>query len=239
MSINIANALITTTETALQCSLPIERVEFWDVVLACGVQRGSLTGDQCGRFHLLRGPVVSSSAMATIVPPPSKKQKRETARAVLAASTSLTAANRPQAPAIVVQFSSSKDGSALGPAVRLPSDTDRAGLGALTNQLKKTQKQLQRASRRRGDSDGSDDEDDDDEPTPYSFYVSIPGQEENALVTTDLQDVLKRYEKLISAEDVLTVVCEPEAIFKVRPVARCSSTLNGRQICRSPWHAPC
>lgn len=128
---------------------------------------------------------------------------------------------------IVVQFTSSKDGSAIGPPIRLPADTDRAGLELLANKLAKAQK-------------ADDEGDEDDEPTPYSFHVAIPasspkGKEKEGGETTrvpvlkDLQDVLQKNESTLSVEDVLTVVCEPEAIFKVRQVTRCSSTLSGKQ----------
>jgi ribosome assembly protein 4 len=160
--------------------------------------------------------------MATVVPPPSKKAKLEARRSANAGATI------PSGPAVnlVVQFTSSKDGTPIGPPIRLPADTDRAGLELLANKLAKAQNQ------------DDDDEEQDDEPTPYSFHVSIPapsvkGKEKapqeftRVPVLKDLQEVLKKNESSISVEDVLTVVCEPEAIFKVRQVTRCSSTLAG------------
>jgi hypothetical protein len=42
----------------------------------------------------------------------------------------------PKAPTVVVQFKSSVDGSAIGPAVSLPADTARDGMEMLVNRLK-------------------------------------------------------------------------------------------------------
>lgn len=167
--------------------------------------------------------------MATVIPPPSKK-----ARLALKRSANLGAVeNTSPAINVVVQFTSSKDGSPIGPPIRLPANTDRQGLELLANQLAKAQR-----AQDRDPNDGSDNEDDDDEPTPYSFHVALPatsskGKEreddmaERVPVLKDLQDVIKKHEQSISVEDVLNVVCEPEAVFKVRQITRCSSTLSG------------
>lgn len=161
--------------------------------------------------------------MATLVPPPSKKARREEREKVAQASTSASGSNGPLAPNLVVSFSNAKDDSSLGPAVRLPADTDKAGLELLANQLAKAQKKLQKHL------DGEDDEDeDDDEPVPFSFHVLLPGSEQRIPVLKDLWEVLKQNSQSLSTEDTIRVVCEPEAVFKVRLVTRCSSTLSGR-----------
>lgn len=174
--------------------------------------------------------------MATAIPPPSKKQRREQTAAVLAAATSATQINKPAAPAIVVQFTSAGDGRPLGAPIRLPADTDTAGLELLANQLRKAQRKLDILEKRRlqPEEDLDNEEDDLDETVPYTFRVAIPSksQEENkppesALVTKDLFEVITKHDKTLSVEDVLQVVCEPEAVFKVRQVTRCSSSLSG------------
>ena len=175
--------------------------------------------------------------MATAIPPPSKKQRREQTAAVLAAATSATQINKPAAPAIVVQFTSAGDGRPLGAPIRLPADTDTAGLELLANQLRKAQRKLDILEKRRlqPEEDLDNEEDDLDETVPYTFRVAISSksQEENkppesALVTKDLCEVITKHDKTLSVEDVLQVVCEPEAIFKVRQVTRCSSSLSGQ-----------
>lgn len=160
--------------------------------------------------------------MATLVPPPSKKARREEREKLAHASTSATAANSPSAPSLVVSFSTALDEKSLGPAVRLPADTDKAGLELLTNQLSQAQKKLQRRL------DGEDDEEDDDEPTPFTFHVILPGTDQRVPVNKDLWEVLKQNSQSLSTEDTIRVVCEPEAVFKVRLVTRCSATLSGK-----------
>lgn len=110
--------------------------------------------------------------MATLVPPPSKKARREKRAKLEQASTSATAANSPSAPSLIVSFSTAQDEASLGPAVRLPADTDKAGLELLANQLSKAQKKHQRHL------DGEDDEDEDDEATPFTFHVILPGSDQ-------------------------------------------------------------
>ena len=160
--------------------------------------------------------------MTTIIPPPSKKQRRE---AVKLANAPVEAVPSKSAPNVVIQLRSSKDDSLIGPPIRLPADTDRAGLELLANQLQKAQKQADRRD--------DDEEEDDDEATPYAFHVSLPtsdnGTTNKILVSKDLQDVIQKNESSLSIEDILTVICEPEAIFKVRQVTRCSSTLSGEK----------
>lgn len=168
--------------------------------------------------------------MATLIPPPSKKQKRLDAAATAAVNYGRPEGQAAPAPSIIVQFTSSKDGSPVGPPIRLPADTDRRGLELLTNQLAKAQKA---ADRSREDDEDDDENMPDDETTPYSFSVAVPGstpegEKQRVPVLKDIQQILKSNEKTISIEDVLEVVCEPEAVFKVRQINRCSTTLSGK-----------
>lgn len=165
--------------------------------------------------------------MATIVPPPSKKARREEREKLAQASTSANKDNALPAPSIVVAFSTAEGDAALGPTVRLPADTERAGLELLANQLAKAQKKLARQAN--GEDD--DDEEDDDETTPYSFQVIVPGTDQRIPVFKDLWEVIKQNSQSLSTEDTIRVVCEPEAVFKVRTVTRCSSTLSGKVHC--------
>jgi len=187
--------------------------------------------------------------MATIVPPPSKKARLAEKRALAEASTSENASNTP-APSVIVQFKSTSAAAAsddaaaaaaagsseresnIGAPIRLPSDTNKAGLELLVNQLAKAQRALD------GRNDDEEDEDDANESTPFSFHVSITRttkNEQGESVTTvqrvpvlkDLLEVIRRPENGVSVEDVIQVICEPEAVFKVRQITRCSSTLTG------------
>ncbi|KAJ1978040.1 ribosome assembly [Dimargaris verticillata] len=98
---------------------------------------------------------------------------------------------------VVAQFRT-EDGEATGPPVNLPVDVSPSQLGLLINQLLQP----------------------DDEPHPYSFYVD----QVEILRSLD-EDVLQATGR--STEDTLTIVYQPQALFRVRPVTRCSSSLTG------------
>ena len=59
-----------------------------------------------------------------------------------------------------------------------------------------------------------------EETTPYSFYVN------NVEITDQLNKTLDK-DALESSESVLEIVYQPQAVFKVRAVTRCSSTIQG------------
>ncbi|QRV76701.1 ribosome assembly protein 4 [Ceratobasidium sp. AG-Ba] len=115
------------------------------------------------------------------------------------------------APNVVVQFVSEDDGSPLAPAVNIPADFSRDGLETMINKLASN----------------------DDEPTPYAFHVNAPTANDPAAtvrisISDSLQsDVLDKPTNTYTAEDVITVYCSPQAVFRVRPATRCSSTLSG------------
>jgi ribosome assembly protein 4 len=73
---------------------------------------------------------------------------------------------------------------------------------------------------------------------PFAFHVTVSGStgdEGNTLaaptrivVANSLQqDVLLNPKHPATPEDVFIVHCSPQAVFKVRPATRCSSTLTG------------
>lgn len=63
-----------------------------------------------------------------------------------------------------------------------------------------------------------------DDPLPYFFALTT--ENGSVDITTDLYtDVLKT--KLKSAEEVLTLIYTPQAVFRVKPVSRCSSAIKG------------
>jgi ribosome assembly protein 4 len=93
-----------------------------------------------------------------------------------------------------------------------------------------------------------------DEPTPFAFSLLIPNPEPSTssepaepiklpLPTSLQSDILAPTTASLAIlkahlggdftmpnftpEDVFTILCEPQAVFKVRPVGRCSSTLSG------------
>lgn len=63
---------------------------------------------------------------------------------------------------------------------------------------------------------------------PYSFYAKVMknGNEDDIEILTSIADLL-RNELSISTESVLNLVYQPLAVFRVRPVSRCTDTLPG------------
>lgn len=59
-----------------------------------------------------------------------------------------------------------------------------------------------------------------EEKTPYKFYVN------ECEITSTLADSLDE-ETLEASEKVLEIVYQPQAVFKVRAVTRCTSTIEG------------
>ncbi|KAF8527290.1 WD-repeat protein [Gautieria morchelliformis] len=143
--------------------------------------------------------------MAALLPPP-KRQK------VYHGVEPPTPEPQAPVPNVVVQFVSEEDGQPMAPAVNVPADFAREGLEALVNKLS-TQ---------------------DDEPVPFAFHVTLPPSSSDANAPTRVmisnslqQDVLKHPSNAFTQEDIIVVHCSPQAVFKVRPATRCSSTLSG------------
>lgn len=158
--------------------------------------------------------------MTTQIPPAPKRQ-RLTGPAALAAKE---AAAGPVST-VICQFRNAQDGTLLGPAVSLPADTGREGLELLVNNLRGT----------------------DADPVPFSFHLQLPSTAkpesteeggkpaapEEGLrlpiarsIHADLLTHPKHANK-VSTEDVFMIDCEPEAVFRVREISRCSSSLDG------------
>lgn len=58
-----------------------------------------------------------------------------------------------------------------------------------------------------------------EEKLPYAFYIS----DEELLVP--LESYLQKHK--VSVEKALPIVCQPQAVFRIRPVNRCSATISG------------
>ncbi|KAM0753270.1 YVTN repeat-like/Quino protein amine dehydrogenase, partial [Meredithblackwellia eburnea MCA 4105] len=149
--------------------------------------------------------------MSTQIPPAPKRvklSKEKEAQAIAAQEPAKT---------IVAQFKNAQDGSLLGPPLSLPADTAREGLELLVNNL-------------RGSST---------DPLPFSFHLSLPppseqeesdqkDQEPRIQIHKSVhEDLLLKYPNRLTTEDVFIIECEPEAVFRVREITRCSSTIDG------------
>ena len=59
-----------------------------------------------------------------------------------------------------------------------------------------------------------------DNTTPYSFFVN------DVEIRTSLEAAMDK-EALESREAILDIIYQPQAVFKVRAVTRCTSTIEG------------
>ncbi len=103
---------------------------------------------------------------------------------------------------VVVQFSSSSDDNNPDiPPIDVPVGTTTAQLEALLHSLLETK-----------------------EKQPYAFYISSPDLERTE-ITSDLSSTILATK--ISTESTLAITYEPLAVFRVRPVTRCTATMPG------------
>lgn len=131
---------------------------------------------------------------------------------------------------IVVQFSN-REGESVGEAMDVPTSAGSDELGMLIRSL-------------------LNEDDDDDHSTnkahiPYAFFAKLTKKtlttnlttgEKETLQTEEEIDItdyasltafLKEYKKHVSTEQTLELTYQPLALFKVRPVTRCTDTLPG------------
>lgn len=64
-----------------------------------------------------------------------------------------------------------------------------------------------------------------EEPIPYAFYI------EDAEVTDEVGRVMLKND--VSVEQVVNITYRPQAIFRIRPVARCSASMEGKLFHRT------
>ncbi|KAJ3251353.1 hypothetical protein HK103_002444 [Boothiomyces macroporosus] len=119
--------------------------------------------------------------------------------------------DRPKAPENTKVFAQfvDPDGQVCGPPLNLPVDATPEQLALLLNNLLENE-----------------------DPLPYSFFC------QDTEITQDLfVDIIDG--KKVSTESKVTIVYQPQAVFKVRTVTRCSSSLTGHTeaviaVCFSP-----
>lgn len=82
-----------------------------------------------------------------------------------------------------------------------------------------------------------------EDPVPFAFHIQLPSTLEEREAASALpeeglrltisksiqQDLLThpKHSTKLSTEDVFVIDCEPEAVFRVREITRCSSSLDG------------
>ena len=119
---------------------------------------------------------------------------------------------------VVVQFKN-KEGEEVGNLIDIPTASDVDAMSALVHSLLNP----------------NDDDDDNDvgdgknnsNAVPYSFYAKVQrnGVIDDVEVTSTLANLIKEYN--ISTEDVISLTYQPLAVFRVRPVTRCTDTIPG------------
>ncbi|CAK3852527.1 ribosome assembly 4-like [Lecanosticta acicola] len=139
--------------------------------------------------------------MATVLPPPSKRQKT-----AAAARAREQVSPPPAIPEGIqrIQFRDADTGAAQGPVVSVSlADLSPKNLSLLLNNLL-----------------GHDDPND---RLPYRFYDPFgDGREFNQ------KDIIQRYlDGKTTTEVQLDIPCRAEAVFKVKPVTRCSASISG------------
>ncbi|KAF3926514.1 Beta-TrCP [Arthrobotrys entomopaga] len=146
--------------------------------------------------------------MATLLPPKSKRRKLDEQKKT--AEQAEYALMPTDLPDILIQFRASDTGENDKTPIKIPGTTTVKQLELLLNELL-------------GNSD---------DPLPYTFSVAKDSAETNLANVIDVTDdiytsILKPGHK--TTEDLLTVLYTPQAIFRVRPVSRCSSSITGHE----------
>lgn len=150
-------------------------------------------------------------------------------------------------PNVVVQFVNDHDGSPLAPAVNLPANVTKDALESLVNKLKP---QVRLSQYRIIFSHSANPFlllSQDDDPVPFLFHIDASaeaiasGSPSRIVISNSIsQDILNHPSQAFSPEDIFVIHCSPQAVFKVRPATRCSSTLSGTfsRLHRSPEPSP-
>lgn len=126
--------------------------------------------------------------------------------------------NVPELPSnLVVQFQN-RQGYELASSIDIPTQSTIDDLQALVHSLIESndydKKSLASRSKR----------------IPYSFYARIErknGTTDEIEITHSLLDFLRQYRDVVSTEVTLHLTYQPLAVFKVRPVTRCTATMPG------------
>lgn len=79
---------------------------------------------------------------------------------------------------------------------------------------------------------------------PFSFHIALPtdaatpGAPTRIAISKSIEeDVLSHSSQAFTSEDVFVIRCSPQAVFRVRPATRCSSTLSGLSFWSKPTKA--
>ena len=145
--------------------------------------------------------MVGASAAPPEAPPPTKRLKGSDLGAADGGGASSVVGPMPdEGPQSIIAQFVSPQGEQLGPPLEVPLGTTPKQLEAIVNQL-------------------STAEDPEAEKTPYAFFV------DEVEVMDSLRSSVQQQE--LSTESTLQVVYQPQAVFRVRQVTRCTDTMPG------------
>ena len=110
---------------------------------------------------------------------------------------------------LVIQFQN-REGTTVGGQMDVPTESDVDALGSLVHAILH-----------------ENEENGEDKRIPYSFYAKVlrNGVEDDLEVTTTLAAFIREHK--ISTEQILELTYQPLAVFRVRPVTRCTDTMPG------------
>ncbi len=113
---------------------------------------------------------------------------------------------------VVVQFKN-REGEEVGSLIDIPTNSNIDAMSLLIHSLL-----------------NPDDEEEDESKkvhVPYSFYAKVKrnGVEDDVEVTSTLANLIKEHN--LGTEDVISLTYQPLAVFRVRPVTRCTDTMPG------------
>ncbi|KAK5720092.1 ribosome assembly [Elasticomyces elasticus] len=152
-------------------------------------------------------PLANTASMATVLPPPSKRQRREENE------RAATTISLPQIPDGLqrIQFRDADTGAPQGPVVSVAlTDLSPKNLSLLLNSLL-------------GHTDPAD-------RLPYRFYNPLTNKDDGQSATGEFsqEQIIKAYiDGTTTTELQLNIPCRAEAIFRVNPITRCSSSISG------------
>lgn len=111
---------------------------------------------------------------------------------------------------VVVQFKNLQ-GEEVGNLIDIPTNSDIDSMSLLVHSLLNP----------------DDDDDSNSKKVPYSFYAKVirNGVEDDVEVMSTLANLIKEHK--LGTEDVISLTYQPLAVFRVRPVTRCTDTMPG------------
>jgi len=109
---------------------------------------------------------------------------------------------------LIIQFRN-KDGEEVGENMDVPTTSNCEELCTLLHSLL-----------------DEEDQSTSNKKQPYAFYATLENGEE-VEITSSITSLLTNYQSLLSTEKVLEIKYQPLALFRVRPVTRCTDTLQG------------